>query len=193
MAAPRLRARSRVVVLLAAAATVGCSPYWVRHEIQSDSRSQIYRAGPSQVRVRNAQSRVFDTADRLLMLESVVATFQDLGFQIELLDEVLGVVSGKKFLDLERPGGAGLPSYLLYDEESLMLFNRSSRTWGPFQRRSDLVRITVTVRERNASQLIVRASAQFYLRPIEDPAAYQRFYAALEQTLFARRASSAAP
>ena len=191
MAAPRLRARSLIAVLLAAATTVGCSPYWVRHEIQSDARAQIYRAGPSQVQVRNAQSRVFDTADRLLMLEAVVATFQDLGFQIELLDEVLGVVSGKKFLDLERPGAGGLPSYLLYDEESLMLFNRSYRTWGPFQRRSDLVRLTVTVRERNASQLIVRASAQFYLRPIEDPAAYQRFYAALEQALFASRASAA--
>jgi hypothetical protein len=176
---------------LAVVLTTGCSPYWVRHEIQSDARVQIYRAAASQVQVRSAQSRVFDTSDRVRMLEAVVATFQDLGFQIEVLDEVLGIVSGKKFLDLERPGVGGLPSYLLYDEESLVLFNRSYRTWGPFQRRSDLVRLTVTVRRRNVSQLVVRASAQFSLRPVEGATAYQQFYAALEQARFARRADAA--
>ena len=80
-----------------------------------------------------------------------------------------------------------MPTYLLYDEESLVVFNRSYRTWGPFQRRSDLVRLTVTVRSRNAEQLIVRASAQYYLRPVEDAESYQRFYAALEQALFTER------
>jgi hypothetical protein len=81
-----------------------------------------------------------------------------------------------------------LPTYLLYDDESLVVFNRSYRTWGPFFRRSDLVRMTVTVRNRNAEQLIVRASAQYYLRPVEEPEAYQKFYAALNQALFAAHA-----
>ena len=156
----------------------------MRHEIQGDARDQIWLSEESQVKVRNAQSRVFDTTDKRKMLEAVVATFQDLGFQIEVLDEVLGIVSGKKFLAAERPGEAGLPTYLLYDEESLVVFNRSYRTWGPFLRRSDLVRMTVTVRDRNAEQLIVRASAQYYLRPVEAPEAYQKFYAALNQALF---------
>jgi hypothetical protein len=172
---------------LAALLASGCVPYEQRHEIQSDSRSQIWLSEASQVKIRNAQSRVFDETDRLQMIEAVVATFQDLGFQIEVLDETLGIVSGKKFLDAERPGAGGLPTYLLYDDESLVVFNRSYRTWGPFQRRSDLVRLTVTVRARNALQLIVRASAQYYLRPVEDPGAYQQFYAALEQALFAER------
>lgn len=67
------------------------------------------------------------------------------------------------------------------------MFNRVYRSWGPFQARSDLVRLTVTVRQRNVEQLIVRASAQYYLRPVEEPEAYQKFYAALEKALFAQR------
>jgi hypothetical protein len=165
----------------------GCVSYGMRHEIQSNSQDQIWLSEQSQVRVRNAQSRVFDTTDKREMLEAVVSTFQDLGFQIEVLDEVLGIITGKKFLDAERPGTSGLPTYLLYDDESLVIFNRSFRTWGPFYRRSDLVRLTVTIRNRNDEQLIVRASAQYYLRPVESADAYQKFYAALQQALFTER------
>lgn len=165
----------------------GCFGYPARHEIQSDSRDQIWLSEASQVKVRAAQSRVFDTTDKRRMLEAVITTIQDLGFQIEVLDETMGIVSGKKFLDAERPGSLELPTYLLYDEESLIVFNRSYRTWGPFYRRSDLVRLTVTIRTRNAEQLIVRASAQYYLRPIEDAEAYQRFFAALGRALLSER------
>ena len=173
-------------LVLTLALTTGCG-YVERHEIMRDSASQIWLAEESQVKVRNAQSRVFDGTDRVGMLEAVVTTLQDIGFQIEVLDETLGIVSAKRYLDLERPGDAGLQSYLLYDEESLVVLNRSYRTWGPFERRSDLVRLTVTVRPRNASQLIVRASAQFALRPVEDPSAYQGFFAALERALLHER------
>ncbi|MCG8590714.1 MAG: hypothetical protein MJE66_15595 [Proteobacteria bacterium] len=183
-----MRARA-VLVASAAVATVGCAGFQARHEVVGDSRAQIWLAEESQVRVRNAQSRVFDTTDKRQMLEAIVATLQDVGFQIEVLDETLGIVSGKKFLDAERPSGGQLPTYLMYDEESLVVFNRSYRTWGPFLRRSDLVRMTVTVRSRNEKQLIVRASAQYYLRPVEDAAAYQQFYAALEQALFTERSA----
>ena len=165
----------------------GCVTYGMRHEIQGDSQDQIWLSEQSQVRVRNAQSRVFDTTDKREMLEAVISTFQDLGFQIEVLDETLGIITGKKFLDAERPGTSGLPTYLLYDDESLVIFNRSFRTWGPFYRRSDLVRLTVTIRNRNDEQLIVRASAQYYLRPVESADAYQKFYAALQQALFTER------
>jgi hypothetical protein len=167
--------------------TAGCVSYGMRHEIQGDSRDQIWLSEQSQVKVRNAQSRVFDTTDRRKMIEAIVATLQDLGFQIGVLDETLGIITGKKFLEAERPRGAGLATYLLYDDESLVVFNRSFRTWGPFYRRSDLVRLTVTLRNRNAEQLIVRASAQYYLRPVEKAEAYQKFYAALRQALFSQR------
>ncbi|MEZ4333363.1 MAG: hypothetical protein R3F35_16490 [Myxococcota bacterium] len=174
-----------LIALLLGLAT-GCG-YVERHDIMRDATTQIWLAEESQVKVRNAQSRVFDGTDRVGMLEAVVTTLQDIGFQIEVLDETLGIVSAKRYVDLERPGDAGLQSYLLYDEESLVVLNRSYRTWGPFQRRSDLVRLTVTVRPRNASQLIVRASAQFALRPVEDPSAYQGLFAALERALLHER------
>lgn len=171
---------------LTVALSNGCG-YAERHELLGDATQQIWLAEASQVKVRNAQSRVFDTTDRIAMIEAIVATLQDVGFQLEVVDETLGVVSAKRFLDLERPGDAGLPSYLMYDEEALVVLNRSYRTWGPFQRRSDLVRLTVTVRPRNAEQLIVRAAAQYYLRPVEEPEAYQQFFAALEKALVAER------
>jgi hypothetical protein len=44
--------------------------------------------------------------------------------------------------------------------------------------------LTVTVRKRNETQLVVRASAQFYLRAVEDPAPYQQFFRTLEQAVF---------
>lgn len=177
---PSKVASSGLVLLLACLA--GCG-YVERHELLRDSTNQIWLAEESQVKVRNAQSRVFDATDKVAMIEAVVDTLQDIGFQIEVLDETLGIVSAKLFLDLERPRDSQLPSYLLYDEETLVVLNRNYRTWGPFQHRSDLVRLTVTVRPRNEKQLIVRASAQYYLRPIEDPKSYQAFYAALEKTL----------
>lgn len=174
-------------VLLGAGCLAG---YGGRHVIQSDSREQILRAEDSQVRVRNAQSRFYDTKDKRRMLEAIVSTFQDLDFQIDVLDQTLGIVSGKKFLDAERPSGGHLPAYLVYDEESLVVFNRAYRSWGPFYRRSDLVRLTVTIRDRNDEQLIVRASAQHYLNPVEAPGAYQSFYGALEQALFIERSEA---
>jgi hypothetical protein len=185
--APRRAAPGFVVCMLTGLLAAGCASNANRLEIQSDSRTQIWLSEQSQVKVRNAQSRFFDTADKGKLLEAVVATFQDLGFQIEVLDETLGIVTGKKFLGAERPGSAGLPTYLDYDEEGLVVFKRSYRTWGPFQRRCDLVRFTVTVRARNAEQLIVRASAQYYLRPVETAEPYLKFFAALEQSLFAER------
>lgn len=185
--------RSRRIVLHALLAFLSACGYAERHELMSHSESQIWLSEESQVKVRNAQSRVFDSIDEIGMIEAVVATLQDIGFQIEVLDETLGIVSAKRFLDIERPADSELPTYLLYDEEALVVLNRSYRTWGPFQRRSDLVRLTVTVRPRNESQLIVRASAQYYLRPVEEPEAYQQFYAALEKSLLTERASKPTP
>ena len=52
------------------------------------------------------------------------------------------------------------------------------------------VRMTVSVRPRGAKQLLVRASAQYQQSPyaapqsVEEPAAYQAFFAALEKAMF---------
>lgn len=137
----------------------------------------------SQLKVRAAQTRAFDTTDRRRMFEAIISTMQDLDFNVELLDEELGIISGKKFIEAEEPQGTD-PTYLLYRPDTLLLLTRNIHAWGPFQHRSNLVRFTATIRNRGESQLIVRASAQFYLQAIEEPAPYQQFFRALEQALF---------
>lgn len=117
------------------------------------------------------------------MLQAIVTTLQDLHCKIEVLDEELGIVSAKKYVGLEQPTFID-PSYLLYQPDTLLFLTRHYRAWGPFYHRSDLVRLTVTVRNCNDSQLIVRASAQCYLRPVEDPIPYQQFFRTLEQAIF---------
>jgi hypothetical protein len=162
----------------------GCpTPYELRHENQWDSREQIWLSEQSQVKVRAAQSRVFDTTDEQRMLATIVSTMQDLDFKVEVLDEELGIVSGKKYIENEQIYGVDL-DYLLYQPDALVVLNRNDRTWGSFHHRNNLVRFTATVRKRGDTQLIVRASAQFYLRAIENPTPYQKFFRTLEQALF---------
>ena len=46
------------------------------------------------------------------------------------------------------------------------------------------LRMTVTVRPGNEKQLLVRASAQYQMQPIDDPEPYQDFFTALEKSMF---------
>ena len=170
-------------LLTVAGMMTGCSPYEWRHENQWESRDQIWLSEASQVKVRAAQSRIFDTTDRPKTIQAVVSTFQDLGFAVEVLDEELGIVSGKKFEDYEAPQW-GDPSYYTYQDDGLLILTRQFRSWGPFYHRSDLVRLTATIRPRGDQQLVVRASAQYYLKAIESPEPYQQFFRTLEQALF---------
>jgi len=184
---PHLRLLSAGCLLAGCFLLAGCwpMPYEWRHENQWDSREQIGMAEASQVKLRAAQSRVFDTVDSRRILQSVLSVMQDLNFTVQVLDEELGLVSGKQLLELERPPTyhALLHSYNLHEDQSLVIFSRNYRDWGPFWHRDDLVRLTVTVRKRGETQSVVRASAQFYLQAVESPEPYQRFFEALEKTL----------
>jgi len=46
------------------------------------------------------------------------------------------------------------------------------------------LRMTVSVRPRGQTQLLVRASAQYNLRAVEDPEPYQQFFDALRKAMF---------
>lgn len=48
----------------------------------------------------------------------------------------------------------------------------------------DVVGVTVTVRPQAGGQMLVRINAIYNNRPIEDPAVYGNFFAALERSLF---------
>lgn len=46
------------------------------------------------------------------------------------------------------------------------------------------LKVTVTVRERGDSQLLVRANAQYNITPVEDPEPYQQFFNSLSKAVF---------
>jgi hypothetical protein len=57
----------------------------------------VLAGGESMLKLRSAQTRIFETTDRNRVMRGVVATLQDLGFMVTGADAVLGTVSGRKF------------------------------------------------------------------------------------------------
>lgn len=152
-------------------------------ELQWNSKSQILMSERSQVRLRSIQSRVFDTTDTLRIMKAAIDVMQDMYFDIDVLDEDLGLVSGKK---LYQSGSMWVdsPTYYTYQTDELIIFNTNFRTWGPFEYRRDLTRMTVTVRPKETTRSLVRVSVQYNLRAVEDLEMYQKFFAALERSMF---------
>ncbi len=46
------------------------------------------------------------------------------------------------------------------------------------------LKMTVTVRPRGETQMLVRANAQYELKAVEDPQPYQQFFVSLEKAMF---------
>jgi len=46
------------------------------------------------------------------------------------------------------------------------------------------LRMTVTVRPRGETQLLIRANAQYETTPVDDPETYQHFFSALQKAMF---------
>lgn len=46
------------------------------------------------------------------------------------------------------------------------------------------LRITVTVRPRGETQMLVRANAQYNVQPVTEPGPYQQFFISLEKSMF---------
>lgn len=170
------------LILIVSLMFQGCAMQWGA-EIQWSSRSQILMSEDSQVKLRSIQSRVFDTTDRVKILRTAVATMQDLFFDIDVLDEELGIVSGRKWFNQDSDW-ANHPSYYLYETDALIIFNNNFRNWGPFEYRNDLTRMTVTVRPKEKTRSLVRASVQYNIRAVEDPEMYQKFFKTLSQSMF---------
>lgn len=58
-----------------------------------------------------------------------------------------------------------------------------------------VIKMTITVRARGESQLLVRANAQYDVTPVEDPTFYQQFFTAYSKAMFldAQQVDPAAP
>ena len=67
----------------------GCAP-------TAEQQAAAFAPSGSASSIRARQSRQFDTVDRALMLQSTIATLQDLGFTIEESQADTGVVVGSR-------------------------------------------------------------------------------------------------
>ena len=160
----------------------GCAMRWGT-DIQWNSQSQILMSEARQVKLRSIQTRVLDTTDRAKIMRAAISTMQDLFFDIDVLDEDLGVVSGKKLFNHDNSWGKH-PTYYRYKTDELIIFNTNFRTWGPFNYRKDLIRMTLTIRPKEKTRSLVRVSLQYNIRAVEDPDMYQKFFKTLGQSLF---------
>ena len=79
---------TRVLIFILLVSLSGCAA--PAHQGVLDS------GGESQLRLRQIQTRYFDTADKKKTMESVMATLQDLGFVIDKASFDLGSVSATK-------------------------------------------------------------------------------------------------
>jgi hypothetical protein len=171
-----------VLVFAALLITQGCIMEWGT-QIQWNAKNQILMSERSQVKLRSIQSRVFDTTDKIKILRGVVAAMQDLYFSIDVFDEELGVVSGKKMFNADS-GWSENWSYYSYETDNLLMLNTNFRTWGPFHYREDLTRLTVSIRPKEETRSLVRASLQYNNRAVEDPEIYQQLFKLLESAMF---------
>lgn len=70
------------------------------------------------------------------------------------------------------------------DNADLILGTVSGTKFGKASYQIYELKMTVTVRPRGESQMMVRANAQYQLQAVEDPQPYQDFFTALEKSLF---------
>ena len=67
----------------------------------------------------------------------------------------------------------------IIDKADLTLGTVSATKFNGYQ-----LKMTVSVRPRGTSQMLVRANVQFNIRPVEDPKPYQDFFVSLEKAMF---------
>lgn len=72
----------------------------------------------------------------------------------------------------------------IVDNADLILGSVSGTKFGVSGNRAYQLKMTVSVRPRGKTQMIVRANAQYNLEAIEDPKPYQDFFVALGKSLF---------
>lgn len=122
----------------------------------TSSKEHLLKMDESQVELRTMQTRAFDTTEKESMLRTVISTLQDLGYIVNEANEVIGTVSART-TDIK---------YELFSKKKLPLL------------------ITVTVRPKGDTQLLVRANAQFDEKAVRNPLVYQNFFNVLEKSIF---------
>lgn len=121
----------------------------------TDPKKPLLRSDEVRDKLRRVQTRAFDTTEKTKMHRAVISTFQELGFIVNEVNEVIGTVSAE----------------------------RAFVRYRVFKRIESILRITVSVRPGEKTRLLVRANAQYGEKPVEDPNVYLDFFAALEESV----------
>lgn len=122
----------------------------------TSSKKHLLKMEESQVDMRSMQTRAFDTTDKDKMLRTVIYALQDLGYIVNEANEVIGTVSAST-TDIK---------YKLWEKKKYPLL------------------ITVTVRPKGETRLLVRANAQYNQKAVKNPLVYQNFFNVLEKSVF---------
>ncbi|MDE3258683.1 MAG: hypothetical protein OYM47_12680 [Gemmatimonadota bacterium] len=122
----------------------------------TSSKEHLLKMEESQVNLRSMQTRAFDSTDKGKMLRTVIYALQDLGYIVNEANEVIGTVSAST-TDIK---------YKLWEKKTYPLL------------------ITVTVRPKGETQLLVRANAQYNQKAVKNPLVYQNFFNVLEKSVF---------
>lgn len=110
-------------------------------------------------------NKAFETDENQVKLRSIQTRAFDTADKKKMMQTVISTMQDLDFV---------------IDKADLML---GSVTGSKFLNQAVIV-MTVTVRPRGETQLLVRANAQHGITSVEDPATYQDFFVSLEKSLF---------
>lgn len=134
----------------------------------------------SQFELRAYQTRDYDVEDHKLVMKAMINALQDLGYIIETAEAELGVVTARKWTNVEhtkkavkkaQKEGAVLPANVVTE---------CSANVSPFGKQNR-VRLTFQQRVQGPDGAVMRTSL------IEDPAFYQEFFSRVDKSVFLQR------
>ena len=112
----------------------------------------------------STQARLLDTESSQLRLRSIQSRAFDTTDKERTLRVVIATLQDLGFLIDKADATLGMVTATKLNQYAL--------------------RITVTVRQRGETQLLVRANAQYELTPVDEPEPYQHFFSALQKAMF---------
>ena len=113
---------------------------------------------------RSSRNQLLETEESQVMLRSIQSRVFDTTDRTATLRTIMATLQDLGFVIDDADEMLGLVSATKLDRYA--------------------VRMTVTVRPRGKTQLLVRANAQYNLQAVEDPEPYQQFYQSLSKSMF---------
>jgi len=180
-------------LLFAGVAVAGCA------SIPEDA----YKLPPSELKERDAQTRIFAAADEAQILRASTALLQDMEYNIDAIEYPLGVLTATKMTDADDAAQkAGLASA---DIAMLVLYGITGINLGAggyYLSADDKIKLTMTlvvlpslsnkghfaVRATLQSELIAKSEQVKVVQIIKDPVIYQEIFAKLSKSLSLEKA-----